>query len=140
MQPIYILHTNQQHLPFVLDNNKLIQIHILSSRINHIPFQSLTTLWTRFFLFYIKFYEVLVDNTVVSNISMHSTLLLLLEPLFPLFKDNSYYVQFLSLIINLNYATLTLFYPNLSLSKIYNHMIYRLGTTLFFEAKVTLST
>jgi len=116
-------------------------MYLLSFRMEHISFQSPTTLWTRASLFHIKFYRVPVDNIMVSNSSMHS---ILLEPLFLLFKNNSFYIQFLSLIINLNYTTLVLFYLNLSSFKIYNHVIYRLGVTyrlsatLSIEAKVTL--
>ena len=58
---------------------------------------------------------------------------------FPVFKDNSYYVQFLSLIINLNYVILMFFYSNFPSSKNYDHTIHRLGITLFIEVKVILS-
>ena len=43
-QSFFILHTNQQYLPSVLNNNKLIQIHLFSFRIDHILFQLPITL------------------------------------------------------------------------------------------------
>ena len=36
-----MLYTNQQHLLSVLDNNKLIQTHLLSSETDYVLFQSL---------------------------------------------------------------------------------------------------
>ena len=44
--------------------------------------------------------------------------------------------KFFSLIINLNYTTFTFFYQNLSLSKNYNYITYKLDAILFVEAKV----
>ena len=81
-QNFSILHTNQQHLPSVLNNDKLIQTQLLSSRIDHTPFQLSSTLQTRALPFHIKFHRVPANNTVVSNSNMCSILLLLLKPLF----------------------------------------------------------
>jgi len=78
-----VSHTNQWYLLFVLDNKKLIWMHPLSSRMDHTPFQLPITLWTKASLFHIKFHGFLVNNTIVSDSSICSTLLLLLlEPLF----------------------------------------------------------
>jgi len=70
------------------NNNKLIWMYLLSFRIDYVSFQSPITLQTRASLFHIKFYGVLIDNTVISDSSMHSILwlLLLLEPLFQYLK------------------------------------------------------
>jgi len=58
---------------------------------------------------------------------------------FPVFKDNSYYIQFFSLTINLNCAVLVLFYLNFPSSKNYDHIIHRLDAILSTEAKIILS-
>jgi len=53
---------------------------------DYVPFKSPIILQTRASLFHIKFYGVLIDNTMVSDSSMHSILLLLLLLLEPLFQ------------------------------------------------------
>ena len=58
---------------------------------------------------------------------------------FPVFKDNSYYIQFFSLTINLNCAVLVLFYLNFPSSKNYDHIIHRLDAILSTKAKIILS-
>jgi len=50
-------HTNQWYLLSILDNNKLIWMYLLSSRMDHISFQLSITLQTRASSFYIKFIE-----------------------------------------------------------------------------------